>query len=197
MKLKIDKFPEYLINFTTVDFDKYFLNKNTILDIGCGEGEFIVDLASLFPKRQFIGVEIKYGRIIKCLKKAHTNKLHNVKFALCDATLFTTKVLKSNSINKVFINNPDPWPKEKHQKNRLVNLELLTGIYQKLKRKGSLIVKTDSNEYFREIKRTILKTNLSPDKSIDLLDSSIPLTKFQKFYKKYDKKIYSIKVLKK
>ena len=73
----------------------------------------------------------------------------------------------------------------------------MTGIYEKLKRKGSLIVKTDSNEYFREIKRTILKTNLSLDKSIDLLDSSIPLTKFQKFYKKDDKKIYSIKVLKK
>ena len=197
MKLKINKISKHLIDFTTVDFEKSLLKKNTILDIGCGEGEFIVKLASLYPKRQFIGVEIKYGRIIKCLKKAHVCKLDNLKFVLCDATLFTTKILHSKSINKVFINNPDPWPKEKHQKNRLVDLELLTGIYEKLKRRGSLVIKTDSSEYFKEIKRNILKTNFSIDKSQDRLDSSTSLTKFQKLYREANKKIYSIKVQKK
>jgi len=64
MKLKIEKFSKFLLDFTNVRFIEFINKKNVILDIGCGEGEFLIKLANLYPNKQFLGVEIKYGRII-------------------------------------------------------------------------------------------------------------------------------------
>jgi len=197
MKLKIKEFSNYLVDFSVVNFQKSLGNKVIILDVGCGEGEFIVELASRHPGKEFLGVEIKYGRIIKCLRRTKLNGLSNLKFALCDATIFIEKILPSNSLNKVFINNPDPWPKEKHQKNKLIRASFLKALYSKMKRKGALYIKTDSKEYFEKIKEDIKKTKFSIDRTKNNFDSSLTLTKFQELYKKGDRKILGVKLIKK
>jgi tRNA (guanine-N7-)-methyltransferase len=197
MKLKIKEFSNYLVDFSVVNFQKSLGNKVIILDVGCGEGEFIVELASRHPGKEFLGVEIKYGRIIKCLRRTKLNGLSNLKFALCDATIFIEKILPSNSLNKVFINNPDPWPKEKHQKNKLIRASFLKALYSKMKRKGALYIKTDSREYFEKIKEDIKKTKFSIDRTKNNFDSTLSLTKFQELYKKEDRKILGVKLIKK
>jgi len=197
MKLKIKEFSNYLVDFSVANFQKSLGNKVIILDVGCGEGEFIVELASRHPGKEFLGVEIKYGRIIKCLRRTKLNGLSNLKFALCDATIFIEKILPSNSLNKVFINNPDPWPKEKHQKNKLIRASFLKALYSKMKRKGALYIKTDSKEYFEKIKEDIKKTKFSIDRTKNNFDSSLTLTKFQELYKKGDRKILGVKLIKK
>ena len=197
MKLKIKELSKYLVDFSEVNFQKSLSNKVIVLDIGCGEGEFIAELASRHPDKEFLGVEIKYGRIIKCLRKTKLNDLSNLKFALCDATIFIEKILPSNSLNKVFINNPDPWPKEKHQKNKLIRASFLKALYSKMKRKGALYIKTDSREYFEKIKEDIKKTKFSIDRTKNNFDSSLTLTKFQELYKKGDRKILGVKLIKK
>ena len=197
MKLKIKEFSNYLVDFSVVNFQKSLGNKVIILDVGCGEGEFIVELASRHPGKEFLGVEIKYGRIIKCLRRTKLNGLSNLKFALCDATIFIEKILPSNSLNKVFINNPDPWPKEKHQKNKLIRASFLKALYSKMKRKGALYIKTDSREYFEKIKEDIKKTKFSIDRTKNNFDSSLTLTKFQELYKKENRKILGVKLIKK
>lgn len=197
MKLKIKEFSNYLVDFSVVNFQKSLGNKVIILDVGCGEGEFIVELASRHPGKEFLGVEIKYGRIIKCLRRTKLNGLSNLKFALCDAAIFIEKILPSNSLNKVFINNPDPWPKEKHQKNKLIRASFLKALYSKMKRKGALYIKTDSREYFEKIKEDIKKTKFSIDRTKNNFDSSLTLTKFQELYKKGDRKILGVKLIKK
>ena len=197
MKLKIKEFSNYLVDFSVVNFQKSLGNKVIILDVGCGEGEFIAELASRHPGKEFLGVEIKYGRIIKCLRRTKLNGLSNLKFALCDATIFIEKILPSNSLNKVFINNPDPWPKEKHQKNKLIRASFLKALYSKMKRKGALYIKTDSREYFEKIKEDIKKTKFSIDRTKNNFDSSLTLTKFQELYKKEDRKILGVKLIKK
>jgi tRNA (guanine-N7-)-methyltransferase len=197
MKLKIKEFSNYLVDFSVANFQKSLGNKVIILDVGCGEGEFIVELASRHPGKEFLGVEIKYGRIIKCLRRTKLNGLSNLKFALCDATIFIEKILPSNSLNKVFINNPDPWPKEKHQKNKLIRASFLKALYSKMKRKGALYIKTDSREYFEKIKEDIKKTKFSIDRTKNNFDSSLTLTKFQELYKKGDRKILGVKLIKK
>jgi len=197
MKLKIKEFSKYLVDFSEINFQKSLSNKVIVLDIGCGEGEFIAELASRHPDKEFLGVEIKYGRIIKCLRKTKLNNLSNLKFALCDATIFIEKILPPNSLNKVFINNPDPWPKEKHEKNKLIRPSFLKSLYSKMKRKSALYIKTDSTDYFKKIKEDIKKTKFSIDTTKNNFDSSLTLTKFQELYKKGDRKILSVKLIKK
>ena len=197
MKLKIKELSKYLVDFSEVNFQKSLSNKIIVLDIGCGEGEFIAELASRHPDKEFLGVEIKYGRIIKCLRKTKLNDLSNLKFALCDATIFIEKILPSNSLNKVFINNPDPWPKEKHEKNKLIRPSFLRSLYSKMKRKSALYIKTDSRDYFKKIKEDIKKTKFSIDTTKNNFDSSLTLTKFQELYKKGDRKILGVKLIKK
>jgi len=197
MKLKIKELSKYLVDFSEVNFQKSLSNKVIVLDIGCGEGEFIAELASRHPDKEFLGVEIKYGRIIKCLRKTKLNDLSNLKFALCDATIFIEKILPSNSLNKVFINNPDPWPKEKHEKNKLIRPSFLRSLYSKMKRKSALYIKTDSRDYFKKIKEDIKKTKFSIDTTKNNFDSSLTLTKFQELYKKGDRKILGVKLIKK
>ena len=152
MKLKIKELYKYLINYTSIKFSDSLKNYNVILDIGCGEGEFISRLAYQYPKKKFIGIEIKYGRILKCLKKARALNLSNLGFVISDATIFIDKALPDKSINKIFINNPDPWPKDKHHKNRLLNSDFIQLLHRKLKRKGNVYIKTDDINYFKYIK---------------------------------------------
>ena len=197
MKLKIKKFSKFLLDFTNVRFTEFIYRKNVILDIGCGEGEFLIKLANLYPKKQFLGVEIKYGRIIKCLKKSNLNNIKNIKFAICDANLFVEKILLNETLNKVFINNPDPWPKDKHEKNRIIKVPFLNNLHKKLKRRGSLYIKTDSKKYFNYIIKNIKKTKFEIDTSESKFDYSLESTKFQKLYEKDKKRIYSIKFIKK
>ena len=121
MNLRINKYKQYLVDISLASsLSSFSRGKNISLDIGCGNGEFIAELALRNPTKYFIGLEIKYGRIIKCLKKAEINKLDNLKFILCDASLLIKEIIPKRSLNKVFINNPDPWPKDRHEKNRLM-----------------------------------------------------------------------------
>ena len=197
MKLKIKELSKYLINYTSIKFSDSLKNYNVILDIGCGEGEFISRLAYQYPKKKFIGIEIKYGRILKCLKKARALNLSNLGFVISDATIFIDKVLPDKSINKIFINNPDPWPKDKHHKNRLLNSDFIQLLHRKLKRKGNVYIKTDDINYFKYIKVNVNNSNFTKDDTKSYIDLFLPSTKFQEFYKKNNKPIYSMKLLKK
>ena len=197
MKLKIKELYKYLINYTSIKFSDSLKNYNVILDIGCGEGEFISRLAYQYPKKKFIGIEIKYGRILKCLKKARALNLSNLGFVISDATIFIDKALPDKSINKIFINNPDPWPKDKHHKNRLLNSDFIQLLHRKLKRKGNVYIKTDDINYFKYIKVNVNHSNFIKDDTKSYIDLFLPSTKFQEFYKKNNKPIYSMKLLKK
>ena len=197
MKLKIKELSKYLINYTSIKFSDSLKNYNVILDIGCGEGEFISRLAYQYPKKKFIGIEIKYGRILKSLKKARALNLSNLGFVISDATIFIDKALPDKSINKIFINNPDPWPKDKHHKNRLLNSDFIQLLHRKLKRKGNVYIKTDDINYFKYIKVNVNNSNFIKDDTKSYIDLFLPSTKFQEFYKKNNKPIYSMKLLKK
>ena len=140
MNLRINKYAKYLIDISLASsFTNFAKNKNISLDIGCGDGELLTELASRNPSEYFVGLEIKHGKIVKCLKKAELNKLNNLKFIFCDANLLIKEIIPKNSFNRVFINNPDPWPKNKHKKNRLIDSNFLINLYKTIKRKGLCI----------------------------------------------------------
>ena len=191
MNLRIKKYNKNFIDISIID-EVIKINdlKNIYLDIGSGEGEFICKLAEENPKDFFIGVEIKYGRILKSLKKVDDLGLKNIKFIYGDISNLLGTILISKNIKKIFINNPDPWPKDKHLKKRIIKSDLLDKLYKLLKRKGQIIIKTDSQNYLNFIKEEINNSKFKVWKKNQ--DHKLPLSKFQENYNKINKKIYAI-----
>ena len=111
MNLRIKKYNKNLIDISIIDEVVKFNNLNDISRIGSGEGEFITELAVKNPKDFFIGVKF-YSFILKSLKKVYNLGLRNIKFDGDINHMPVPSYLKN--IRKIFINNPDPWPKDKH-----------------------------------------------------------------------------------
>ena len=108
-------------------------------------------------------------------------QLNNLKFILSDATLLIDQIIPPKSLNKIFINNPDPWPKEKHEKNRILNSEFLKSLYKSLKRKGLLYITTDSIKYRNSIEKEVSILNFKKNNKLSNFDTKLPATRFQKF----------------
>ncbi|GIR29518.1 hypothetical protein CM15mP43_11420 [bacterium] len=123
---------------------------------------------------------------IKSLKKVHNLGLRNIKFIHGDINHMPGTILFSKNIRKIFINNPDPWPKDKHINKRIIKTDFLNKLYKVLKRKGKVIIKTDSQDYLNFIKEEINNSKFKIWKKNEEL--MLPLSKFQKNYNK----IYAI-----
>ena len=125
-----------------LSFDKPYY-----LEIGSGKGQFLVDMAKKYPDKFFIGLE----RNVTCCgftaKKLVEEEIQNAKLMFINADILMDKI-KDNSIEAIFLNFSDPWPKKRHHKRRLTAERFLANYYRILKSGGCLIIKTDNVELF-------------------------------------------------
>ena len=128
--------------------DYYFKNKNPItVELACGRGEYTTGLASLFPDRNFIGVDIKGERIWKGSTLALEQNLGNVAF-LRTPILLIENFFSGGEIDEVWITFPDPRPRKRDIKRRLTSPRYLE-IYKRLLKPGDYIrLKTDNSGLF-------------------------------------------------
>ena len=122
----------------------YFKNNNPIiLELGCGKGEYTINLAKLNPKKNYIGIDIKGARFWRGAKTAINQKLENVVFLRTQIELLEY-VFGNDEIHEIWLTFPDPQIKFQRRKHRLVNPFFLK-IYKKiLIKKGIIHLKTDS-----------------------------------------------------
>lgn len=116
------------------------------LEIGYGAGEHMSAQAKAHPEIHYIGCEVFTNGIASALRHIEKNNLENVNLFTEDARLLLEK-LPEHSLDRVFILFPDPWPKRKHNKRRLINIETLTLLYRAMKPASSLRLATDDKEY--------------------------------------------------
>ena len=168
------------INFYSKDDDlkgnwsAVFNNQNpVVLELGCGAGEYTVALAKHYPKRNFIGVDIKGARIWKGAKSAIEEDLDNVRF-LRTKVDFVTKFFGENEVDEIWLTFSDPQPKK--PKKRLTSNLFIDRYLKFLKPNGIVHLKTDSdllyNFTLEEIKSNgfeLLKniTNVYKDSYVD------------------------------
>lgn len=130
------------------DLPAIFGNNNPVLiEIGSGKGEFISQYALLHPEQNFIGFEVRQKRVDLILRKLDWETHKNVRLAtfLIDAGI--ENIIPPKSIDGVFIQHPDPWPKRKHFKRRLVQQTFLDALSRIIKPGGYIQVSTDHEEY--------------------------------------------------
>lgn len=122
----------------------FFKNDNPItLELGCGKGEYTIDLARKYPNRNFIGVDIKGARFWRGAKTAIEEGLTNVAFLRTQIELVEYAFGK-NEIDEIWITFPDPQIKYKRTKHRMTNPEFLSKYKNILVEGGFINLKTDS-----------------------------------------------------
>ncbi|MFT4698274.1 MAG: tRNA (guanine-N7-)-methyltransferase [Flavobacteriaceae bacterium] len=122
----------------------FFKNENPIvLELGCGKGEYSVNLAQMYPEKNFLGIDIKGARFWRGAKTALEENLNNVGFLRTQIELVDC-FFEENEVDEIWITFPDPQIKYKRTKHRLTNLEFLDKYKKILKPNGVVHLKTDS-----------------------------------------------------
>ena len=130
------------------------------IDVGCGDGGFLLDLAAAHPERDFLGLEKLLGRARKVVRQAARRGLTNVKALQIDSPYAVRHLLPPGGISRLHLLFPDPWPKAKHAKNRLVQPAFCQDVHRLLRPGGEWLFKTDHPEYFAEAVATIQASGL-------------------------------------
>jgi tRNA (guanine-N7-)-methyltransferase len=121
------------------------------IELGCGDATFLVEYALRHPERNFIGVERLLGRISKLDRKGRRAGLVNLRGVRIESSYFLQYLLPPHSASILHIYFPDPWPKKKHRKNRLVNEHFPALARATLVSDGRVYLHTDDTDYFAQM----------------------------------------------
>ena len=127
-------------------------NSNQVeLDLGCGKGSYSSLLAEKFPERTIITADVMLGRLRRLVKRNIRKNINNIKVLRVEAKHHVACMLPNNSIDRLHILCPDPWPRFKHRHHRLVSSQFLWQIARILKPNGVFHFSTDEKIYFDSV----------------------------------------------
>jgi tRNA (guanine-N7-)-methyltransferase len=121
------------------------------VELGCGDASFLVEWAQRHPEKNFIGVERLLGRIAKLDRKGRRAGLKNLRGVRIESAYFLQYLLPPRSATAIHVYFPDPWPKKKHHKHRLINENFPTLARAALAPGGTLFLRTDDAPYFSQM----------------------------------------------
>lgn len=168
----------------------YGRNAPLEVDLGCGDGSFLVASAEANPERDFLGIERLAGRVRSAGRKIGFNRVTNARVLRVESSYAVQQLLPPDSVEVFHLLFPDPWPKRRHWRRRVVTGDFLASIHRALAPSGSLHIATDQNEYFQEIERLVSQSGrfvLNPDPA-----PSAAISTFEKRFRQCDLEIHRI-----
>ncbi|BDU50997.1 tRNA (guanosine(46)-N7)-methyltransferase TrmB [Haliovirga abyssi] len=139
------------MNLYKGSWKEYFKNDNPIyLEIGSGAGNFIARSGEKVKDKNFIGIEIKFKRLVLAAQKCKKRNLKNV-LLLRRRGEEILEFLGKSEISGLYINFPDPWEKEKQRKNRMIQQGLFDNLDVIMKKGGKIFFKTDHKGYYMDV----------------------------------------------
>ena len=114
-----------------------------VLELGCGHGHFLTEYAQNHPASICLGIDLSSKRILKAKAKAKKRQLNNLFFFKAKADEFVAALPQQSCLQTVFVLFPDPWPKKRHHKRRLIQTTLLDALSERLLSKGQLYFRSD------------------------------------------------------
>ena len=218
-----------------LDLEKIFGRAAPLqVDLGCGDGSFLCELAQKYPEKNFLGIERLTGRVEKACRKARPSRTGgkidigaggsratttgkparvdepggesiNMRVLQSETSYAVRYLLPERSVETFYLLFPDPWPKRRHHRRRIVTLEFLDAIYHALEPGGILRIATDHLDYFRQIERVAcdaakeraldldcLKQSSCPRFIVDPNDVDLPPTKFERRFRAQGAPIYRL-----
>jgi tRNA (guanine-N7-)-methyltransferase len=121
------------------------------VELGCGDASFLAEYARQNPHKNFIGVERLLGRIQKLDKKCRRLGLTNTRGVRIESAYFLEYLLPPHSAEAVHIYFPDPWPKKKHRRHRLISEHFPALARHALAPSGTVFLRTDDSDYFEQM----------------------------------------------
>ena len=130
-------------------------DQELVWEVGCGHGHFLNAYAEANPDQICIGVDLVGERVERSAKKKDRNHLTNLHFLRSEARLFLSEWPAERPFSSVFILFPDPWPKSRHHKHRILQPEFLTALAGRCKTGAALHFRTDYRPYFDDARQTL------------------------------------------
>ena len=162
------------------------------LDIGSAKGEFLIELASKYPKWNFLGLEIRESLVSSSERKREKLELENLKFLFCNVNVSLDEWLLDldhDQLKRVSIQFPDPWFKRKHFKRRVLKTSLLNSIARYISKDGEIFIQSDIFKLIESMTNTIDKNRYFNRKDVGHLS----LIDENPYNVKTDREIFSLK----
>lgn len=141
------------------------------LEIGVGNGEFFAHHGAVHPERCLLGIERKFKPLIQSLRRVQRAQLSNAALLRYQADQLE-EIFAPGELNNIHLFFPDPWPKQRHHKNRLINDEFLKSTFKLQRLNSRLEIKTDNDDYFAWILRYAKKSSYYLEAQTDDLHQS-------------------------
>ena len=176
-KLRESRVGEFFKDITDKGlFEQIQGRKQIHLEIGCGHGHWLTQYACENPKQVFVGIDLNTKRIEKALSKARKHSTENLFFFKAEAWEFIRLMPSNFMIGNIFIMFPDPWPKKKHHKRRLIQDSFLDLLAEQSSSHSLLFFRTDDLAYFKWSKEKV-----STSRNWRLIEKKIPFKHFSYF----------------
>lgn len=195
---RLKAFIEYIITEFPVSSEEEFKNSNPLyVEIGCGKGKFLNTISKENSRRNFIGIEGNESVALRALEKVKEDDLKNVLIipsVLKDVDLW----FREESIEGIYLNFSDPWPKDRHEKRRLTSKAYVKSFYRILKNGGFIELKTDNDSLYEFSLKTLKEGNFKiAEEAYDLYESSFKennvTTEYEEKFKERGLKIHYLK----
>lgn len=180
-----ENFQKYAIIFDNkpTNFRDFFKNKNNdlVLEIGFGMGTTTAEIAKSNLNKNYVAIEVHSPGVGNLLKLIDECEITNLKIVQHDAVEILNSMTRNNSFDSIHIFFPDPWPKKRHHKRRLIQPNVLRLIAEKIKKTGYLHIATDWEDYATWIIDLLDKEELLKKTSDDFFFKPHyrPLTKYE------------------
>ncbi len=125
------------------------------LEIGCGHGHFLTAYAAAHPQEYCLGIDLIEDRLARAERKQRRAELTNVNFVRADAMMLLETLPETIPLGSIFVLFPDPWPKRKHHKNRLICADFLEILAKKAESSAKLHFRTDYEPYFEKAREIV------------------------------------------
>ena len=150
-----------------------------VVELGFGRGEFLLDLATRAPEVAHVGVEYSHKRVLKLARRIARMELCNVRLVHATAEQVVSELLGPGSVRTFWVNFPDPWPKKRHHRRRLIQPAQAALLADRLVAGGILEVATDHPDYAEQIDAVLaaepaLENVYAPDRFLREVPDRLP-----------------------